>query len=103
LGEGRADRVGKAHVTDYAIAEKRIRPALGHIDKLVRNDHISGMDRLSHGSHCADTNDPLDAKQFHSIDICPEVECGRMNTMAFPVAGQECDLCSLETAHDERI
>ena len=87
LAENRANGVGKTDMANDPITEKSVLTVNGSVDELVRNNHIARVEVFLHGSHRTDADDPLDAQQFHGIDICPEVKGGGGDAVALSMTG----------------
>src|SRR5215467_12313310 len=86
---------------DAAFEEGR-NPSLGQIDKLVRKNDVTGLQRFLQAAHCAHRDDTPDAERFQCIDVCTIIDFRGIESMTTSVPGQERYLNAIQVSeHDD--
>ncbi len=79
-------------MADDPFAEKGAGPGYCPVDQLIGDHHITRMDRFLHGSHCTDSDNPLDPQLLHPVDVRPVVKERGCNPVSLSMAGEKNDI-----------
>src|SRR5581483_8495895 len=99
----RARRLVERHVRDEAPAEKRGRAQLRAVHELIHNQKLAGPKFLFKRAHGADRNDALAAQQLQRVNVRPEVDLTRKNSMSAPMASKKRDTLSFQCSNDDGL
>jgi hypothetical protein len=97
------DRVCERHMRRDASAEKGRCALARSIKELIREDNVHWLKLFAQRSNGARRYYPLNAEQFHRIDVRAEWNLCRQEGVASPVSRQESDAHAAEISYDERV
>ena len=102
-GHVRAERVGKAHVDDHALAEERARTCLGTVEELVGHDDVERLELLAQAADGARRDDLLHAERLHPPDVGAVVDLAGQDAVAAGVTRQEGDGHAVDVAQEVTV
>ena len=98
-----ADRITKRHVRDDSPLEEGRHPPLGEIDKLIRQHHVPGLDRLLHTPDRTHRNHPAYPERLEGIDIRAIVDFRRIDPMSASMPREKGDTNPVQLAEQHLV